>query len=280
MKMKNPETSLIKANLEFGPELLLVRSFSYAVPLTRKSLSQQQRFESWVCPVVGAGAKNVVPEGQSSTRDGNVAKYVARFEGRDPALLCKSKTNGMWHSSVIHVTRSKYDKIGQMFGLNSKPHIVFDFGGGCGNELAAMKAINPEMYTTGCDYVPQAVQYALKHNKVDKMCSGDCGNLSYIPDGSIDFVLSNAVLYHWNHKPLIDILKNQILRVLRVHGCTWHGWMVDHNPDYYGNWTEAFKGWPVVWQVMTEFDLFGNSEYGTSKSSSIIMCKTGDFTKP
>jgi len=287
MKLTDPscpkldvETRLVGKQPLFTPELQRVRSFSYATADATLGAPQQQRFNSWKCPNI-AEQRQGMPNGAGTGDHANPKKYLDKFEGRNATTLCEGTNNGMWQGNVKSVINRKYAEISRLFALDAGPHIVFDFGGGCGTQLELLKARNPDIFTSGCDYVPDAVQYALRTKKADKMCAGDCGDLSYIPDGSIDFVLSNAVLYHWDHAKILDILKNHILRVLRVHGCTWHGWMASvDNPNFLGDWVKGFKGWPVVWEVLLEGQLFGYSEYHrTDTSYSIVICKTGEFPK-
>merc|ERR1712178_96905 len=130
----------------------MVKNFDYQSLEVEKGMTQKQRFESWQCPKVD--------EVKTEFRDSH-AKKIKTYKERFAKNGCSSKSNGMWgRERVGDVIQSKFFHIGDLLSLHGddRPHIIFDFGGGCGNELMAFKERNPYAYTTGCDIVPQAVE--------------------------------------------------------------------------------------------------------------------------
>ena len=125
---RDPEDFLIKAQPLFGLELPLIRNFSYNAPLNRLALSQQQRFDSWVCPGSAGVSSSKMPEGAGESTHANPIKYLEKFAGRDSAAQCAGTNNGMWAGPVASVISSKFEVISGMFGLNSNRLDMSKFG--------------------------------------------------------------------------------------------------------------------------------------------------------
>lgn len=196
-------------------------------------------------------------------------------------------TYGMWSTDkYAPILVYKYDVIAQIMGLRHG-YRVLDLGAGCGHSLDLL-AGRYGFEAVAVDLEPSNVQWAHKNlHQLDTFCCADGTRLPF-PNNSFDAVLSNAALRHVKSQVAqCQILKGEVLRVLRPGGCAWFGWMGGgHEAHANGNYSSSFlrDGNCKLDQsqklyAFRELELFGISEYRDPNATSVFVCKA-DPSRP
>ncbi|CAE8642156.1 unnamed protein product, partial [Polarella glacialis] len=109
---------------------------------------------------------------------------------------------------------------------------VLDWGSGCGHKLSwACRFFGLE--GLGVELMQPTVVWARRHTLPGtKHCHADGRNLSWVPDGSLDAVISFAALYHLHGSEQCDVV-GRLVEKLRPGGKAWLGWMAPY--AFYSN---------------------------------------------
>lgn len=196
---------------------------------------------------------------------------------------CES-ARGMWHrNDIAPVVRCKYETMVNLLDLGPG-NVVVDWGAGCGHALDWIAGRRP-FHAIGLDIVKENVAWAKQNMPhLDEFCATESADFKFIPNNSVDFFFSNAVLYHVPAKEQCALVRDEIFRILRVGRCSWHGWL--------GVARTREKGWHPGDQVKPEFwtkdclanlpgvvaatfeekAAFGVSEYD-AEPFSLLFCK-------
>jgi len=103
--------------------------------------------------------------------------------------------------------------------------VVLDWGSGCGhkvgwaNQLFGVDAL-------GVEYMRTSSRWAVRHLP-GRHCHADGRNLSWVPDGSLDAVVSFGALYHLRGKEQCEVV-GELVEKLRPGARAWFG----HNAPY------------------------------------------------
>jgi len=136
---------------------------------------------------------------------------------KDARSSC-SKPQGTLESAAA--TRCKFEAAARAMDLQ-RGAAVFNWGAGCGHELAWLRA-NYEIAGFGCGHAHDDAQWARRHG-IAKICTGGCMDLSYIPEGSFHHVVSNAAMHHLLAQAQCDVVTKDIARILTTPGSAWLG---------------------------------------------------------
>lgn len=125
--------------------------------------------------------------------------------------------------------------------------LVLDWGSGCGHKLSwANRLFGVE--GLGVELVKATAAWARRHS-AGTHCHADGRDLSWIPSGSFDAVISFAALYHLHGREQCDVV-GQLVEKLRPGGRAWLGWMAPYAHYAFllrgtGATQGMVQGWPT-----------------------------------
>lgn len=180
--------------------------------------------------------KITCPDSTAIDLDEELSRKLKKYSDRARALQCQSGA-GMWRRQMGEVHKCVLISIAHL--LDFRPgNLVLDWGSGCGHKLSWAKQLF-DVDGLGVDVEGDAVAWARDHS-VGAFCHADGRDLTWIPDGIFDKVISYAAIYHLSREDQCST-GIQLVRKLRIGGRAWLGW--NHLPNMSQiDWIECFKG--------------------------------------
>lgn len=155
----------------------------------------------------------------------NVCPKRDPADGEEPEPVPRSSCDApdsQWFSTRASLARYKYETVAELMGLR-RGHLVLDWGAGCGHAVDLLagkrgfKAVAIDLADSNAEWGRQNL-----HN-IDSFCALDGARLPF-EDKSFDAILSNDALNRvMDQQDQCDIIKDQVMRVLRPGGCAWFG---------------------------------------------------------
>jgi len=133
---------------------------------------------------------------------------------------------GMWGNDVRDNLHFMLDHASQIMGFDKEKEVtVFDWGAGCGFMMRYLKELYPntKMNTFGLDLNPANMQWAREKLYLDYAVGKDGSDIDWIPDKSVDRIISVASIYHIPKNLQMTLLRTMVGK-LKKDGMIWIGW--------------------------------------------------------
>jgi len=190
-------------------------------------------------------------------------KNTKKYAGRP----C-SRLKGEWGLNVKPVTKCKYNLVAGLFGIGPKTRVL-EVGMGCGHATDFIRR-QFGAYVAGTDIVPSYIEWANEH--LDRRNSSFClvspGEALPFASASVDVVLCNGVILHLPPKSQCTLVRDEVLRVLKLGGCAWFGYlntMEEYESTATEFWQDCFAGMAnepaPAFALIDEKPFFGAYEY-------------------
>lgn len=180
--------------------------------------------------------KITCPDSSAINLGTELSKKLEKYSERALSLQCQSGA-GMWRREMSEIHKCVLISVAHL--LDFRPgNLVFDWGSGCGHKISWAKQLF-DVDGFGVDVEGAAVAWAREHS-VGSFCHADGRDLTWVPNGMFDKVISYAAIYHLSKEDQCST-GIQLVQKLRIGGKAWFGW--NHLPNMSQvDWMECFRG--------------------------------------